>query len=646
MKNNSKFKRIIAGFLCAVLSLGALPMSAFAFTAEPGKTCEAFYGHKYTGSDGNTYHSPESYQAIHYDTAGNQTVRSHNGGGARATLWLRDDSGERQVMCIESGVDYGAYENYESVNGKNSAYFQNLPATAQYGIMLASIYGWAPDRAVPVSGCNEDDFSIATQTIYWEYQQLLRVSPASRTTNSFGIDKDTYYNGIKGRPAEKCYNWILEQMQRHATVPSFASNQKQSAQTYTLKYNPEKKNYSLTLTDTNNTLADINFTDSRISVSRSGNKYTFTSNTMIENAVGITAQKKIAQPMGKFLVWGNVGKQTMCSGAEDPVYFYFNIKTETTGIGHIIKHSEDGVVGGISFTISGNGVNKTVTTKDDGTVDIELMNKEYGDGANPVILKSEFIMSLCEQLIGGNNLGAKQKSIIDRCTASVYRTYQQNDYQGTVPTLQDFRDELLKQDEPEAKEIALAIELFTHGSLNTFAKPTNVDTNSYLICYDILDLGKQLMPIGMLVVLDSILNRITQNRAKGKKTFIFIDEIYLLFQHEYSANFLFTLWKRVRKYGAYASGITQNVDDLLQSHTARTMLANSEFIIMLNQAATDRIELAKLLNISDLQMSYITNVEAGHGLIKVGSSLVPFVNKFPTNTQLYKLMTTKPGEGV
>ena len=128
-----------------------------------------------------------------------------------------------------------------------------------------------------------------------------------------------------------------------------------------------------------------------------------------------------------------------------------------------------------------------------------------------------------------------------------------------MPTLQDFRAELLKQDEPEAKEIALAIELFTSGSLNTFAKHTNVDTNNRLICYDILDLGKQLMPIGMLVVLDSILNRITQNRAKGRNTFIFIDEIYLLFQHEYSANFLFTLWKRVRKYGAYATGITQNV---------------------------------------------------------------------------------------
>ena len=189
-----------------------------------------------------------------------------------------------------------------------------------------------------------------------------------------------------------------------------------------------------------------------------------------------------------------------------------------------------------------------------------------------------------------------------------------------------------------------AFELFTDGSLNTFAKHTNVDTHSRLICYDILDLGKQLQPIGMLVVLDSILNRITQNRAKGRNTFIFIDEIYLLFQHEYSANFLFTLWKRVRKYGAYCTGITQNVDDLLQSHTARTMLANSEFIIMLNQASTDRLELAKLLNISDLQMSYITNVGAGQRLLKVGSSLVPFVNKFQRNTELYKLMTTKFGE--
>ena len=272
------------------------------------------------------------------------------------------------------------------------------------------------------------------------------------------------------------------------------------------------------------------------------------------------------------------------------------------------------------------------------------MNADYGDGANPVILKSEFILSLCEQLIGSSNIGAKQKSIIDRCTANVYRIYQQGNYQGVPPTLQDFREELLKQDEPEAKEIALAIELFTNGSLNTFAINTNVDTSNSLICYDILDLGKQLQPIGMLVVLDSILNRITSNRAKGRNTYIFIDEIYLLFQYEYSANFLFTLWKRVRKYGAFCTGITQNVEDLLQSHTARTMLANSEFIIMLNQASTDRLELAKLLNISDTEISYITNVGAGEGLSKIGSAIVPFENKFPKNTELYKLMTTKPGE--
>lgn len=272
------------------------------------------------------------------------------------------------------------------------------------------------------------------------------------------------------------------------------------------------------------------------------------------------------------------------------------------------------------------------------------MNSEYGDGANPVILKSEFIMSLCEQLMGSRNLGPKEKSVIDRCTAMVYRQYQQNNYQDKPPTLKEFRAELLRQPEDEAKNIALAIELFSDGSLNTFAKQTNVDTGNRLICYDILDLGKQLQPVGMLVVLDNIFNRITANRAKGRNTFIFIDEIYLLFQHEYSANFLFTLWKRVRKYGAFATGITQNVGDLLQSHTAKAMLANSEFIVMLNQASTDRLELANLLGISDLQLSYITNVDAGHGLIKVGSSLVPFVNKFPRNTKLYKLMTTKPGE--
>lgn len=175
------------------------------------------------------------------------------------------------------------------------------------------------------------------------------------------------------------------------------------------------------------------------------------------------------------------------------------------------------------------------------------MNKYYGDNSNPIVLKSEFVLSLCEQLMG-KALEPQQRSIIDRCTANVYKEYQNRDYEGEPPTLKEFREELLKQNEKEAKDVALAIELFSNGSLNTFAKQTNVNINSRLVCYNILELKKQLQPIAMLVILDSIFNRITANRQKGRNTYIYIDEIYLLFQYEYSANFLFALWKRVRKY--------------------------------------------------------------------------------------------------
>lgn len=272
------------------------------------------------------------------------------------------------------------------------------------------------------------------------------------------------------------------------------------------------------------------------------------------------------------------------------------------------------------------------------------INKEYADGASPISFKAEFVLSLFEQVIGKGGVNAIQKSIVDRCLANVYKNYIKRGYTGKVPTLVDLCNDLKQQPEAEAIELATAMELFASGSHSTFAQKTNVNVENRLICYDILELGSQLMPIGMLVVLDSILNRITKNRAEGRETYIFIDEIYLLFQHEYSANFLFTLWKRVRKYGAYCTGITQNVDDLLQSHTARTMLANSEFIIMLNQGGTDREDLANLLQISETQMTHITNVEVGHGLVKVGSALVPFERKFPKDTELYKLMSTKVGE--
>ena len=272
------------------------------------------------------------------------------------------------------------------------------------------------------------------------------------------------------------------------------------------------------------------------------------------------------------------------------------------------------------------------------------MDSAYGNDKNPLIEKSEFILSLFEQLVGAGNLSAKEKSILDRCTADVYRDYIRSGYQMQVPTLKDLYRQLMLQPEEEARGLALSSELFINGSLNTFAQETNVNTKSRIIDYDIRELGEQLMPLGMLVTLDSIFNRVIQNWKKGKTTWIFADEFYLLFRYEYSADFFYRLYKRIRKYSGFVTGLTQNVEELLKSDTARLMLANSEFLILLNQATTDRDELAALLNISDNQLSYITNVGAGHGLIRCSGNLVPFENSFPRNTKLYRLMTTKPGE--
>lgn len=179
VKTNAK--RIAAAILCAVMCIAALPFSAFAFTAEEGKTVNAYYGAKYIGSDGEKYHSPATYQYITYDSGGNVSLHSKKAGGARSKLMIKDSSGARQVLCIESGVDYNAKGTYTSESGKNNAYFQNLPAAVQYGLMLTSVYGWHPGKTAPVSGTNEDDFAIATQVILWEYQQQLRTSPTTLT---------------------------------------------------------------------------------------------------------------------------------------------------------------------------------------------------------------------------------------------------------------------------------------------------------------------------------------------------------------------------------------------------------------------------------------------------------------------------------
>ncbi len=277
------------------------------------------------------------------------------------------------------------------------------------------------------------------------------------------------------------------------------------------------------------------------------------------------------------------------------------------------------------------------------------INKDVED-ENPVSLKSEFLISLFDQLLKngdsrmGGGVGAKDKSIIDRCAIRVYADYM-NGRTDKEPTLVQLRDELLNQPEAEAHDLALCLEMFTMGSLNAFAHESNVDVNKRIISYDILELGEQMKSIGLLIMLDNIMNRVIENRKRGRYTRVYIDEAHLFFKNQYSADFLLKAWKRFRKYGGLLTGITQNISDCLLNETARGMLSNSEFLLMLNQSPSDRKDLAELLNISDTQMSYITNAGAGRGLIKVGGSIVPFVNDFPTDTELYKLMSTKPGEG-
>ena len=264
----------------------------------------------------------------------------------------------------------------------------------------------------------------------------------------------------------------------------------------------------------------------------------------------------------------------------------------------------------------------------------------YGEN-NPIVVKSQFILSLIEQ-IDNKGVGPQQKSIIDRCITIVYQEAAET---GIVPTLTTLREKLLEQPEPEAQQIALSLELYTTGSLDIFGKQGNVDMDKRIVVFDIHGLGAQLKPAGLLVITDTMLNRVTVNWKKGKRTHVFIDEFHVVFENEFSAAFFNSAWRQFRKRNAYPTAITQNVEYLLDSVQASTMLSNSEFIVMLNQAASDRAKLAKLLNISNEQMSYITNADAGCGLIKYGSALVPFVNRFPKDTKLYALMTTKPGEG-
>ena len=273
------------------------------------------------------------------------------------------------------------------------------------------------------------------------------------------------------------------------------------------------------------------------------------------------------------------------------------------------------------------------------------INMNYSDEDNPIALKADFILSLCELIVGGKEgLQPVEKTVIDRCIHRIYQRYFENPVPERMPLLEDLYQELLEQEEAEAKHVATALEIYVKGSLNVFNHRTNVDITNRLVCYDIKDLGKQLKKIGMLVVQDQVWGRVTQNRFQGKSTRYYMDEMHLLLREEQTAAYTVEIWKRFRKWGGIPTGITQNVKDLLASKEVENIFENSDFIYMLNQAIGDRTILAKQLNISPHQLSYVTHSGAGEGLIFYGNVILPFVDRFPTDIELYQIMTTKLSE--
>lgn len=270
------------------------------------------------------------------------------------------------------------------------------------------------------------------------------------------------------------------------------------------------------------------------------------------------------------------------------------------------------------------------------------INESYSEDDNPLALKADFILSLCELIVGGKEgLQPIEKTVIDRCVHQIYQHYFEDPKPENMPLLEDLYHALLQQEEKEAHRVATALEIYVKGSLNLFNHRTNVDINNRFVCYDIKELGKQLKKIGMLIVQDQVWGRVTANRSAGKTTRYYMDEFHLLLKEEQTAAYSVEIWKRFRKWGGIPTGITQNVKDLLSSREVENIFENSDFVYMLNQAAGDRQILAQQLNISPHQLSYVTHSGEGEGLLFYGNVILPFVDHFPTDLALYKIMTTK-----
>ena len=286
-----------------------------------------------------------------------------------------------------------------------------------------------------------------------------------------------------------------------------------------------------------------------------------------------------------------------------------------------------------------------ISTTSDQYINPMDINMNYSDDDNPVALKADFILSLCELIVGSKEgLKPVEKTVIDRCIRQIYQKYFENPVPERMPILEDLYNALLAQEEPEARHVATALEIYVTGSLNVFNHRTNVELTNRLVCYDIKDLGKQLKKIGMLIVEDQVWGRVSANRSQGKSTWYYMDEAHLLLKDEQTAAYTVEIWKRFRKWGGIPTALTQNVKDFLASKEVESIFENTDFVIMLNQAIGDRSILAKQLNISPHQLSYVTHSGAGEGLLFYGNVILPFVDRFPNNTELYRIMTTRLSE--
>ena len=546
---------------------------------------------------------------------------------ANIAFWNASVKNSGEVSELKPGYNHGKIL-YSILDG-NSAYCMNFGLRADGGQLMNSYddastsmsaqqrkllsyclyYGFNSTQKAAPSNSQCDEY-IATQAMVWVIvadifgtgsgdsaaRKLCNTAPSPDSSYS-------YYERLRDNISSS-YN---------ATLPSFASRRTSEAPTYELKWNEGSQRFETTLSDSNGVLSDFDFGISGYSVDKNGNSITISSTSVNTTATTgtFTSNAGKVETTSSCVFWltGKSGYQEFISErpTADPIKAYIKVKTENIGYGEL--------------------------TKTDEASGVKLSGAVYGIYSD----------SGCTNRV--QTMTTDGKSIIDRCVRKLYIDIARSK-EKYIPVMSDFYDILMAQPEDEAKDIALSLELFVNGSLNIFNHQTNVDVDNRFTVYGIRDLGTELSPITMLVMMESIQNRIVENGKRGKATWLYIDEFHVLLNSEYSAKYLQQLWKKVRKQGGLCTGITQNVVDLLQNYTATTMLANSEFVALLKQANTDSSKMAEVIGVSEAQLRFVTNTASGMGLIKCGSVVIPFDNQISKDTDLYRLYNTNIHEKI